>query len=133
MIIICQQNFHHAQDLQKRPHNKSDKPQSYATGDKVWLSSKHLKTKRNCKLEAKFFDLFWVLHQVGNQAYKLKVLKKWRIHNVFHVSMIDQDSTKKKQVNDTQLDFAFKTSINEEYKVDAIWDNAVYAKEQTTS
>ena len=64
LMIVCQQNLHHAQELQKRAHNKGVKPQSYAPGDKVWLSSKHLKTKRNCKLKAKLLSLFWVLHPV---------------------------------------------------------------------
>ena len=39
---------------------------------------------------------------------------------------------KKGQVNDTQLDFKFKVSDNKEYKVDSIWDSAVYAKESAT-
>ena len=64
-MAICQQNLHHAQELQKRAHNKRVKPQNYAPGDKVWLSSKHLKTKRNYKLEAKFLSPFQVLHSVG--------------------------------------------------------------------
>ena len=58
LMAVCQQNLHHAQELQKRAHNKGVKPRSYAPGDKVWLSSKHLRTKRNCKLKAKFFGLF---------------------------------------------------------------------------
>ena len=58
LMAACQQNLHHVQKLQKRAHNKSVKPQSYAPGNKVWLSSKHLKTKRNRKLEAKFLGLF---------------------------------------------------------------------------
>ena len=54
MMIICQQNLHYLQKLQKRGHNKEVKPRSYVPREKVWLNSKHLKTKRNCKLEAKF-------------------------------------------------------------------------------
>ena len=57
-MAVYQQNLHHAQKPQKRAHDKGVKPQSYAPGDKVWLSSKHLTTKRNCKLEAKFLSLF---------------------------------------------------------------------------
>ena len=76
LMTICQPNLHHAQKLQKRGHNKGVKPQSYAMGEKVWLSSKYLKTKRNCKLEAKFFGRFRVLYPIGKQAYKLKLPKK---------------------------------------------------------
>ena len=64
LMTICQKNLHHAQELQKWAHNKGVKPKSYAPSDKVWLNSKYLKTKRNRKLEAKFFGLFRVLHRV---------------------------------------------------------------------
>ena len=64
-MTVCQQNLHYAQELQKRAHNKGIKLQSYASGDKIWLSSKHLKIKQNCKLEAKFLGLFLLLHPVG--------------------------------------------------------------------
>ena len=100
-MTVCQQNLHHAQELQKQAHDKDVKPQSYVTGGKIWLSSKQLKIKRNRKLEAKFFGLFWVLHPVDKQAYKLELPKKWRIHDVFYVSLLEQDITKKGQVNNT--------------------------------
>ena len=72
LMAVCQQNFYHAQELQKRAHDKGVKLQIYAPGNKVWLSSKHLRTKRNCKLEAKFLGLFQILYPVSKQAYKLK-------------------------------------------------------------
>ena len=127
LMTPCQQNLHHAQELQKRAHNKDVKLRSYAPGDKIWLSSKHLKTKQNCKLEAKFLGLFWVLYPVGKQAYKLELPKKWRIHDVFHISLLEQDTTKKGQVNDLQLEF--ETGNKKEYEVNSIWDSAIYAKE----
>ena len=56
--------------------------------------------------------------------------KKWRIHDVFHVLLLVQNTTKKGRVNDMQLEF--EAGDNKEYEVDGIWDNAVYAKESTT-
>ena len=131
-MTVCQQNLHHTQKLQKRGHDKGVKPQSYAPGEKVWLSSKYLKTKSNCKLEAKFLDAFQVLHPVGKQTYKLELPKKWRIHNIFHISLLEQNTLKKERVNDTQLDIEFEASNNKENEVDGIWDSAVYAKESAT-
>ena len=58
LMAICQQNLYHAQKLQKQAHNKEVKPQSYAPGDKIWLNSKHLRTKWNRKLKGKFFGPF---------------------------------------------------------------------------
>ena len=69
-----------------------------------------------------------MLHLVGKQAYKLKLPKKWRIHNVFHISLLEQDTIKKGQVNDMQLDFEFEAGNDKEYEVDGIRDSAVYAK-----
>ena len=76
LIIICWENLYYAQELQKRAHTKGVKPRSYAPSDKVWLNSKYIKTKRNRKLEAKFFGPFRVLHPVGKQAYKLELPRK---------------------------------------------------------
>ena len=128
-MAVCQQNLYHTQKLQKQVHDTGVKPQSYAPGNKVWLSSKHLRIKRNRKLKAKFFGSFQVLYPVGKQAYKLKLPKKWRIHDVFHVSLLEQDTTKKGQVNDTQLNFEFEAGDDKEYEVDGIRDSAVYARE----
>ena len=71
LMDICQQNQLHAQKLQKKAHDKGVKPQSYVLGEKVWLNIKYIKTKRNRKLEAKFFGPFQILHPVRKQAYKL--------------------------------------------------------------
>ncbi len=60
MEVYCQ-NLLHAQELQKKVHNKGVKSCSYAPGKKVWLNSKYIKTKRNKKLESKFFGPFQVL------------------------------------------------------------------------
>ena len=127
LIIVCRENLHHAQKLQKQAHDKRVKPWSYALGEKVWLNSKYIKTKRNRNLEAKFFRPFRVLHLVVKQAYKLELPKKWRIHDVFYVSLLEQDTTKKKRD-----DIASELGTGDdsgEYKVEAISENAVYAKE----
>ena len=65
LIIVCRENLYHAQKLQKQAHNKGVKPQSYSPSEKIWLNSKYIKTKRNRKLEAKFFGPFQVLHPIG--------------------------------------------------------------------
>ena len=65
------------------------------------------------------------------QAYKLELFRKWKIHNVFHVSMLKQDTTKKKQVDKKVKQMEFDASDDEsgEYEVEAIWDSAVYERE----
>ena len=76
LMIICHENLHQVQKLQKWAHDKATKPRSYASGDKVWLNSKYVKTKQNRKLEAKFFGPFRGLYPVGKQDYKLELPRK---------------------------------------------------------
>ena len=131
LIVVYRENLQHNQKLQKRAHYKGTKPKSYVSGEKIWLNSKYIKTKRNRKLEAKFFGFFRVLHPVGSQAYKLELPKRWRNHDVFHVSLLEQDTIKKGWLDEKtveQLEFEAGGN-NEEYKVEAICDSAIYAKE----
>ena len=130
LMAICKENLQHAQEWQTKAHNKGTKPRSYAPGDKVWLNSKYIKTKRNRKLEAKFFGPFRVLQPMGKQAYKLELPKRWRIHDVFHVSLLEQDTTRKGRVDEKIAEqLEFEAGNDEEYEVEGILDSAVYAKE----
>ena len=80
-------------------------------------------------MEAKFFGPFRVLHPVGKQAYKLELPRKWRIHNVFHVSLLEQDTTKKERVDEKVTELDFEAGNSKEYEVEAIRDSAVYSRE----
>ena len=126
LMVICRKNLHNAQELQKRAHDKGVKPQSYAPSEKVWLNSKFIKSKPNRKLEAKFFEPFRVFYPIKKQAYKLELLKKWKIHDVFHVSLLEQDTTRKGR---EFLLPKFELDNDNEYEVEALRDSAVYAKE----
>ena len=76
-------------------------------------------------LEAKFFGPFWVLYLVGKQAYKLELPRNWRIHDIFHVSPLEQDTTRKWQEFSVP---EFEPGDDKEYKVKAIRDSAVYMR-----
>ena len=129
LMTVCQKNLYHAQKFQKQAYDKGVKPKTYVLGHKIWLNSKYLKTKQNQKLEAKFFRPFQVLHLVGKQAYKLKLTRKWRIHGVFYVSLLEQDTTRKERMDEKVTELDFEAGNSEKYKVKAIWDSAVYAGE----
>ena len=67
-----------------------------------------------------------MLYPIGKQVYKLELSKKWRIHDVFHVSLLEQDTIRKRRVdNETELDASNNSG---EYKVEAIWNSMVYAR-----
>ncbi len=131
---VCCQNLLHAHELQKRAHDKGVKSCSYAPGEKVWLNSKYNQTKRNKKLESKFFGPFWVLHVVEKQVYKLELPTKWKIYDVFHVSLLEQDTTRKGRVDKKTLpkpekELEFEAKGNKEYEVKIIINNAVYSQQ----
>ena len=123
LMIVCRENLYHAQELQKWAHNKEVKPQSYSPSEKIWLNNKYIKTKRNRKMEAKFFGPFRVLHPVGRQAYKLKLPKKWRIHDVFRVSLLEQDTTRKGRVDENARELDVGDNDSGKCEVEAIRDS----------
>ena len=69
-----------------------------------------------------------MLHLVGNQAYKLKMSEKCRIHNIFHVSLLEKNTIRNKYVNDKQLNFKIKADNNKKYKVENIYNSTVFIK-----
>ena len=89
LMIVYQENLYYTQELQKQAYDKGVKPWSYAFDEKIWLNSKYMKTIHNQKLETKFFGPFRVFYPVGKQAYKLELPKKWRIYDVFHMSLLE--------------------------------------------
>ena len=119
-MIICRENLHHAQELQKQAHNKGVKPRRYTPSDKIWLNSKYIKNKRNRKLKAKFFRPFRVLYQVRKQAYKLKLLKRWKMHDIFQMSLLEQNTTRKERADKRVTELELKASDSKEYEIEAI-------------
>ena len=55
------------------------------------------------------------------------------MYNIFCVLLLEYNTIKKGQINNTQLDFEFEAGNNEEYKIDGIQVSTVYAKKSTIS
>ena len=105
---------------------KASSLEAYASSDNIWLNSKYIKTKCKRKLKVKFFRPFQVSHLVGKQAYKFELFKRWKMHNIFYMSLLEQDITKKEQIDKRVTELELKAGNNKEYKVEAIWNNTVY-------
>ena len=81
-----------AQQRQKAFADKRRVEVIYKVGDKVLLSTKYLNLKHsetNRKLLPKWIGPFEVVQVVGPVAYKLKMNPGWRVHPVFHVSLLE--------------------------------------------
>ena len=55
------------------------------------------------------------------------------MHNVFHVSLLKQDSTKKERVDERLKELELETGNSKKYKVEAIWDSTIYASKSESS
>ena len=77
-------------DSQAKTYNKKHTKREFKEGDLVLLSSKNLKQKRpNKKLSDKAIGPFRIRRRIGTQAYHLWLPPKYRIHPVFHVSLLE--------------------------------------------
>jgi hypothetical protein len=65
------------------------KPLEWKVGDQVWLKGKNLKTQYpSVKLGPKRFGPFEIVKCIGATSYQLKLPKTWKIHDVFHASLL---------------------------------------------
>lgn len=77
-------------DQQKRAYNKKHAPKSFNVGDMVLLSTKNLKLRQpSRKLTHRYIGPFQITDAIGPQAYQLLLPNGYRIHPVFHVSLLE--------------------------------------------
>jgi hypothetical protein len=81
-----------AQQRQKAYADKHMIEKSYKVGEHFLLSTKYLNIKdgeTNRKLLPKWIGPFKVLQKVGPVSYELEMNLGWRVHPVFHVSLLE--------------------------------------------
>ena len=62
---------------------------------------------------------------VRKQVYKLELPARWKIHDIFHISLLEQNIAKKGREFSV---LEFEPGNNKEYKLEAIQERIVYAK-----
>ena len=86
-------NLEEARQRYKKNFDRKTKPApSFKVGDRVWLNRKNINTTRpSLKLDYKRFGPFRITKIVGESkmAFELELPPQWRIHNVFHASLLD--------------------------------------------
>ena len=84
------QYLRRAQERQKHFADQRRREQVFHTGDQVLLSTENLNLKNAPvrKLKRRFIGPFFVNQRIGPVAYELKLPSTWKIHPVFHTSLL---------------------------------------------
>lgn len=106
------ENLIQAKEAQSRFYNKGRRVDIvYTPGDYVWLSRKHIKTRRqNSKLDVRRLGPFRVKRMIGKNAVELELTPAYsRLHPVFNVSLLmpylPSDTSPPPQILDPVKDF----------------------------
>ena len=87
----CQLAIEKAQRVYKRNADRTRQDREFGIGDRVWLESYNLSTDApSKKLAAKRLGPYEILERVGASSYRLSIPAAWRVHNVFHASLLSR-------------------------------------------
>jgi hypothetical protein len=85
------ERFKEVQETQAKYYNQHRKDAPiFMEGDQVWLNTANIDTRRPIKKLSDKKLKVTVVKQVGPLSYKLKLPDHLRIHDVFHVSLLDK-------------------------------------------
>ena len=83
-LAIAQQTYKQFAD------NKRQEAPHFNIGDRVWLLRKNIRTTRPTeKLDHKRIGPYEIIERINEVAYRLELPSSMKIHNVFHVSLLE--------------------------------------------
>ena len=86
----CRRKIKAANVYQKQLQDRKRKPLLLSAGDKVYVSSRHIKSFRpKKKLDWKYFGPGTVIEKINDVAYRVDLPGTPNIHPVFHVSLLE--------------------------------------------
>ncbi|KAJ1570657.1 hypothetical protein NDA11_002443 [Ustilago hordei] len=130
-----QEQIREAQCRSVDQYNRKHKDIKFKVGDMVYINRRNWKTRRPTpKLDTWFAGPYPVQERVGRRAYRITLPANLRVHDVFHVSMLEPARTSSlpqhaeqptiPSLPDEDLDFEVEALINKrshngttEYKV----------------
>ncbi|KAJ1589023.1 hypothetical protein NDA15_001613 [Ustilago hordei] len=89
-----QEQIREAQRRSVDQYNRKHKDIEFKVGDMVYINRRNWKTRRPTpKLDTQFAGPYPVQEQVGRRAYRITLPANLRVHDVFHVSMLEPART----------------------------------------
>ncbi|KAJ1601660.1 hypothetical protein NDA14_005066 [Ustilago hordei] len=89
-----QEQIREAQRRSVNQYNRKHKDIKFKVGDMVYINRRNWKTRRPTpKLDTQFAGPYPVQEQVGRRAYRITLPANLRVHDVFHVSMLEPART----------------------------------------
>ena len=85
----AQQQLLRAREQMIQQEDQHRRAAEFQVGDVVLLSTRHIRF-RNCpqKLQRRFVGPFEIIEKISRAAYKLKLPDTWKVHPVFHISLL---------------------------------------------
>ncbi|SOV03659.1 uncharacterized protein UDID_19105 [Ustilago sp. UG-2017a] len=89
-----QEQIREAQHRTVDQYNRKHKDIEFKVGDMVYINRRNWKTRRpTLKLDTRFAGPYPVQEWIGRQAYRITLPANLRVHDVFHVSMLEPART----------------------------------------
>ena len=89
-----QEQIREAQRRTVDQYNRKHKDIEFKVGDMVYINRRNWKTRRPTpKLDTRFAGPYPVQERVGRRAYRITLPANLRVHDVFHVSMLEPART----------------------------------------
>jgi hypothetical protein len=103
-LELARDNMQLAQDRQAMYANQHRRELIFEEGEEVLLSTKNLKLKHGltAKLSNRYIGPFKIVSKISDTAYKLGLPANYRIHPVFHVSLLKKYNTPDEVVEEQQ-------------------------------
>jgi hypothetical protein len=117
--------------MRKYADQRRKEPPHYKIGDLVMLDGRNIQTRRpSRKLDHKLQGPFQIEKVISPTAVKLTLPRRWRIHNVFHVSLVEPFRVGSRDAPDPLriLREADDIEGSEEFDVEEIMDSFIREK-----
>lgn len=121
-----------AQQRQKMYADLSRRPVEYRLGQHVLLSTRNLMSRMvgSSKFLPRFIGPFKIIDRINEVAYKLELPEPLKMHNVFHVSLLEEYKNREEggtihppplpQIIDGQLEYEVEQILLHEYRTKAL-------------